>query len=152
MRGSALQSVLRREPPQRGSPPRRNLWRRIASELALAPWSAFALNNLLAVGVVVVSQFFTGFDVAAGADPDLAADDMAIAIGTARMVDEPRDVATRHRVAHPARIHRETPDLPALEILRLAFEALFVIDEFTVIGDDAAVLVDRLEGKNAPAV
>ena len=53
------------------------------SEHVLAPRSTPALDLLVAVGEVVVGEFLTHFDVSAGDDPDLAGDNIAVAIGRA---------------------------------------------------------------------
>ena len=68
------------------------------------------------------------------------------------MVDESRDVAADHRVAHPAPIHREAPDLAALQVDFLALAALLVIDELAVVSDNPPVLVDRFEREHAESV
>ena len=73
------------------------------SQFSRTSWPAVALNHLLAISVVVIGELFTWFDVAPGADPDVVADDLAIAIGLAGVVDEPRDVAARPRIADPVR-------------------------------------------------
>ena len=110
------------------------------------------MDDLVAIRVVVVGQLFTGLDVPAGANPDVPSDDLAVAVRAARMIDEASDVATDGGVAHPAAVHRKAPDLAALQITRFAFVALFVIDQLTVIGNDPGILVDGVDGKNAPSV
>jgi hypothetical protein len=68
------------------------------------------------------------------------------------MVDEARDVTADIGVADPAPIHGETPDLPAFQIPRLALQALFMVDQLAIVGDDAPVLVDGFEREYAPTV
>ena len=111
-----------------------------------------ALDDALAVREIVVGQLFARLDVAAGTNPDLMADDFAVAVRLACMVDEAADVAANHRIPHPPPIDREAPDLPALQVLPLALEALLVIDQLAFIGDDALVLVDGFAGEYAPTV
>src|SRR5262245_17200874 len=111
-----------------------------------------ALDNALAVREIVVGQLFAGPDVAAGANPDLLADDLAITVRLAGVVDEAADVAANHGVPHPLPVHGEAPDLTALQVLALTLEALLVIDQLAFIGNDALVLVDGLKGKDAPTV
>jgi translocation and assembly module TamA len=60
------------------------------------------------------------------------------------------ELAIDHRVSHPAPVDSEAPDLAALQIPRLALEALLVIDELAFVADDAGVLVDGLCSKDAP--
>ncbi len=107
---------------------------------------------MFAIRVVVVGEFLAGLDVSASADPDLPADDLAVAIWFAGVVDETSHVAAHGRVTYPAAIDGEAPDLTAFEVFGLALEALLVIDELAVVSDDARVLVDGLEGKDAPPV
>src|SRR5678815_4815425 len=93
-----------------------------SSQPPRAPRTALALDGQLAVGVVVVGELFARKDVATGADPDVLADDLAVAIRLAGVVDEAGDVAADMRVADPAAVDREAPDFAAFEVLRLAFE------------------------------
>ena len=111
-----------------------------------------ALDDALAVGEVVVGQFLARLDIAAGTNPDLFADDLAVAVRLARVVDEAADIAAHHRVPDPPAIDREAPDLTALQVLRLALEALFVINELALVRDDARVFVDGFEGEDSPTV
>src|SRR5688572_25364131 len=97
------------------------------SQTSRAAGAAVALDDLLAVRVVVVGQLFAGLDVPSGPDPDVLADDLAVAVRPAGVIDEARDVAADHGVAHPAAIHREAPDLAALQVLRFAREAFLVV-------------------------
>src|SRR5688572_13284790 len=90
------------------------------SQPAFAPGTAAALDDALAVGVVVVGEFLARLDVLAGADPDVLADDLAVAIRLARVIDEARHIAADHRVADPPAIDGEAPDFPALQVLDLA--------------------------------
>jgi len=90
--------------------------------------TAPALNDLLAVGVVVVGELLAGLDVAPGADPDVTADYLAVTVRLARVVDEPRDISADVSIAHPAPIHSETPDLAAFQVRRFALQAFLVID------------------------
>src|SRR5262245_30644254 len=123
-----------------------------ASQLSCAPRAAVALDHLLAIGVVVVGELFAGLDAPPGADPDVVTDDLAVAIRPAGVVDEEGDVAANVRIVKPATVHGEAPDFSALQVLRFTFEALLVRDQLAVIGDDARVLVDRLECEHAPAM
>ena len=124
----------------------------IVSQSRLAPGPAPALNRLLAIRVVVVGELLAGLDVARGADPDRLADDVAVAVRLARVIDEAREVAADVGVTHPAAIHREAPDAAVLQVARLACEALLVIDELARIVDDACVLRDRFRGEHAPSM
>ena len=45
--------------------------------------------------MIVVGQLFTWFDRARRDDPDRVADDAAVAVGSARVVDEARNVAAQ---------------------------------------------------------
>src|SRR4051812_44086634 len=101
--------------------------------MTLTPRPAPALDDLLAVGVVVVGQLFASLDVAAGADPDVLADDLAVAVRLARVIDEARDVAADIGVADPAAVDGKTPDLAAFEIRGLALEAFLVIDQLAFV-------------------
>src|SRR6266498_969174 len=66
---------------------------RWTSEQALTIGTAPALDQPVAVRIVVVGQLFALPDPARGADPDDAVLDLDIAVGPARMIDEARDVA-----------------------------------------------------------
>src|SRR3954470_6111177 len=144
---------MRGLPPSRWSPPEGRQAAVFASlQFSCAPRTTSAFDDLFAVGVVVVRQFLTGLDVPPGADPDVLADDLAVAIRLAGVIDEPGDIPTNHRVANPAAIHRKTPDFTALEIPGLALVALLVIDELAFVADDPCVLVDWFESEDAEAV
>src|ERR1043166_3906797 len=107
------------------------------SQAGLTSRPAAARDQLLTVRVVVVRQLFALPDVPRGADPDRPADDLAVAVRLAAVVDEAREIAADVRVAHPAAVHREAPDASALQVARLAFQALLVIDQLARVVDDA---------------
>src|SRR5688572_20444507 len=111
-----------------------------------------ALDHPLAVCVVVVGELLACLDVPSSANPDVLADNLAVAVRLARVVDESRDVSADHRVPDPAPVDREAPDFTALQVVGLTLEAFLVIDQFALVGDDARVLVDRLEREHAPAM
>ena len=118
----------------------------------LASRTTATLDHLFAVRVVVVGELFTRLDVAPRADPDRMADDLAVAVGAARVVDEARIVAVRAGIAHPLPIDREAPDLTALQVLRFTLQAFLVVDQFARVIDDPSVLVDWLKCEDAPPV
>jgi hypothetical protein len=111
-----------------------------------------AFDHLLAVGVVVVGQFLPRGDVPSGTNPDVLADNLAITVGLAGVVDEARDTAVHVAVADPAPVDREAPDLAPLQVFRLPPVAFLVIDQLAIVGDDAGVLVDWFFGENAPSM
>src|SRR5688572_3913183 len=102
--------------------------------------------------MVVVGELLARLDIARGADPDRAADDLRVAVRLAGMIDEARVVAVNIGIAHPSGVDREAPDLAALEVLGFALQAFLVVDQLTGVIDDARVLVDRLEREHAPAM
>src|SRR5437867_546128 len=118
----------------------------------LAPLSAPARNQLLAIRVVVVGKLLARVDITRRADPDRLADDVAVAVWLARVVDEARQIAIDVRVTHPAAIHREAPDAPLLQVPCLALQALLVINQLACVINDACVLGDGFESEDAPAV
>src|SRR5688572_23571784 len=93
------------------------------SQLAPATGTTPALNRLLSVRVVVVRQLLPRLDVARRADPDDIADDLAVAVRSARVVDEAGDIAADVGIADPSAVHGEAPDLAPRQVPRLALEA-----------------------------
>lgn len=71
------------------------------SESILAARTATALNLLLSVRVIVVGEFLTQLHGLASDDPDLAIDDIAVAVRLTRMVNKSRDISIDIRVDHP---------------------------------------------------
>src|SRR3954468_4047817 len=122
----------------------------ITLEARRASGPAAALDVPVAVGRVVVGQFFAGADVARRADPDRVADDLGIAVRPACVVDEPRDVAPDRRVAHVEPIQLEAPDVPRFQVARLALQALAVGDLLPRVVDDTLVLGNGLRREHAP--
>src|SRR5262249_35767827 len=118
----------------------------------LAARPASTRNQLLAVRVVVVGQFLSWSDVAGRSDPDRGADDLAVTVRTTRVIDEARQVPAHVRIAYPAAIHREAPDAALLQILRLAFQAFFVIDQLAGVIDNPRVFRDWLCGEDSPSM
>jgi hypothetical protein len=110
----------------------------------MTPGTTPALKLLVSVGVIVVGEFLATFDVLAGDDSDRLVDDIAVAIGPARVLDGPRDVTVDVRVDHPMTIHAEAPDLAATQILVLPIGTLLGENILPVIGNDALVLIDIL--------
>ena len=121
-------------------------------ERVLAARDAVAGDARRAVGVVVVAQFLALPDVARGPDPDRVADDLAVAVRLAGVVDVLGDVAAHLGVAHPPAVDREAPDVAAPQLVGLAGLALPGRDLLAGVLDDAGVLGDRVQGEDAPAV
>jgi hypothetical protein len=102
---------------------------------------------------VVVNQFFAGIDGPRRADPDRLVRDLDPAIGRARVIDEPGDVAADERAAAPGPVDPEDPEAALLQILRLAPVArLAVANELAGVVDDPLVLVDGLDREDTVAV
>src|SRR5207253_8450819 len=118
----------------------------------LASRPASTRNQLLAIGVVVVRQLFAGVDITRGADPDRLSDDVAVTIRLTGVVDEAREIAVNIGIAHPAAVDGETPDAPLRQVLRLALQALLVIDQLACVIDDARIFCDWFGGEDAPSV
>jgi len=124
----------------------------ISLQARCAPRPAPARNQLLAIGVVVVGELLASVDIPRRADPDRLANDVAIAVWFARVVDEARQIAADVCVTHPATIHRVAPDAPLLQIPRLALQAFLMINQLARVVDDAPVFPDWFRGKHAPSV
>ena len=103
------------------------------------------------IGRIVVGQLLTLPDVACGNDPDRFALDDRVAVRAAVVIDVAGDVATDGGITHIQAIQLEAPDMPLFQVAILAVQADTVLDLLTVVGDDPLVLVDRLQGKDAPA-
>src|SRR5438445_440810 len=85
-------------------------------------------------------------------DPDRSVDDVDVAVGTAGVVDEARDVAADAGVDDGAVRQLEAPDVAASDVAPLAPEALLVRDLFSRVIDDPFVLRNGLGRINAPPV
>src|SRR4051794_17038772 len=96
------------------------------SDQTLAPRPAAALDEALAVGVVVVGELFSLPNRARRANPDHALLDVDITVRPARMVDEPRQVAADAGVDHCAIRELEAPDVALLNVAALPLQALLV--------------------------
>ena len=66
------------------------------------------------------------------------------------MVDVARDVAADGGVAYIEPIELETPDVPLLQVTRLALQALAVGDLLPRVIDDSLVIGNGLGRKHAP--
>ena len=106
----------------------------------------------IAISVIVVREFFAAFEILAGDDPDRTVDDVGVAIGCARMVDESGDVAANVAINDPPTVDAKTPDLSAPQITVFPLLAFLGPDLFTRVRNDALVLVDILHCKDAPTV
>ena len=125
---------------------------RLHLQLTLASWPTPALDDLIAIGVIVVGQLLVRLDVACGANPDVSANDLTVAIRPARVVDETCDVSAHLCITDPSPVDGEAPDLTSLQVSGLAFQALAMVDQLAVVRDDPRVLVDGLQRENAPSV
>src|SRR5581483_7836233 len=126
--------------------------RSAVSQERLAIRAAAALDQPVAVGVIVICQLFALSNAARRPDPDDAVLDLDVAVRPARMIDESGDVAADAGVDDGAVGQLEAPDVTALDVPALAAKALPVGDFFAGIVDDLRVLGNRLGGKHAPAV
>ena len=88
----------------------------------------------------------------AGDDPDRTVDDIGVAIGCARMVDESGEVAANVAINDPSTVDAKAPDLSAPQITVFPLLTFLRPDLFTRVRHDALVLVDILHGKDAPTV
>src|SRR3954469_23456579 len=123
-----------------------------ALEHVAAARAAAARNGLLADGCVVVGELLARADVPRRADPDRLIHYLEPAVGPARVVDEPRDVAADCGVAAPRPVDAKHPDAPFGEIPLLARFAVAVPDQLARIVDDARVLRDRFAREDAETV
>src|SRR5215471_1994059 len=126
--------------------------RRRPLEQPLAPRRAAALDEALAVSVVVVRQLFAFPYVPGGPNPNHTVLDVDIAVRTTGMIDVPGVVAAHARVDDPAVGQFEAPDVAMLDVAALPFEALLVRDLLAGVVDDALVLANRRGRVDAPAV
>ena len=74
------------------------------SQPILAARTTTALNLLVSVCVIVISEFFTRLHSLAGNDPDPAVYDIAVTIRLTGMVNKPSNVSANIRIDHPASI------------------------------------------------
>jgi hypothetical protein len=109
-----------------------------------------ARDRSIADDFVVVGEFFTTPDGARRADPDRFVDDLEPAVGCARVIDEPGDVATDRRVAAPRPVDPKDPDAALSQVALFTRLARIVItQQLAVIVDDAGILRNRLGRKHA---
>jgi hypothetical protein len=122
------------------------------SQTRFAPGPAATRNRLVALGVVVVGQLFTGLDSPGRANPDRLIDDVDPTVGLAGVIDESRDVAVNVGITAPRAIDTKHPDATFAQVAILAVQALFVRDQLTGVIDDPLVLVDWVDREYAEAV
>ena len=118
---------------------------------ALAPWPTAARDASVAARPVVVGQFFALADVARGTNPDDVPDHVRVAVGFARVIEEPRDVPADGGIADPSVVDLETPDVSLGELGFFAGPALTMSDLLARVVHDARILRNRLAGVHAPA-
>src|SRR3954466_12368780 len=109
--------------------------RRSISERTTAARPAAARNARDAVGVVVVGQLLAFADVARGANPDVTADDVDIAVGTTGVIDVARDVAAKRRIARPSIVDDEDPDALARQVAALPAPRFRLRDQLPLVLD-----------------
>jgi hypothetical protein len=68
------------------------------------------------------------------------------------MVDEARDVAAYARIDHRPVCQLEAPDVPALNITALAFQALLIGDQLASVVNDPCILGDARCREDAPSM
>src|SRR5262245_57420575 len=123
------------------------------SDLVGAPRTAAARYRPFADDRVVVRQLLASANRPRRLDPDRLVDDLEVAVGRARVVDEPRHVAADVGIPAPRAVHAEDPGAAFREIPRLARLALPVVaNQLAGVVDDARVLRDGLAGEDAEAV
>ena len=122
------------------------------SEQSLTPRPAATWNQTFAVGHVVVGQLLARPNIPRSPDPDGVPHDMHVAVWSARVVDEPRQITVDGRVTNPAAIEDEAPDPAILDVPALALEALLVRDLFTGVIDNTSVLGDGGVGEDSRPV
>src|SRR4029453_14047214 len=120
------------------------------SQERLAPRAAPALDQCLAVSVVVVGELLAPSNPPVFANPDSAVDDVDVAVGAAGVVDEACDVAADAGVNHRPVGQLEAPDVSLADVPPLALQALLVRDLLPGVVDDAFVLGNGLGGIHAP--
>ena len=69
-----------------------------------AAGSTAALDLFVAVGMVVVRKFVSRFYVLTGNDPDLTVNNVAVAIGPARVINETCAVSPNVGINHPSAV------------------------------------------------
>src|SRR5947209_4291288 len=105
---------------------REGKWLPPPSDERLTARAAPALDERVAIRVVVVRQLLAAADRARRADPDASVLDVDVAVRLAGVIDEARDVAADARIDHRAVRQLEAPDVPALDVAPLAAQALLV--------------------------
>src|SRR5436309_9165618 len=91
---------------------REGKWLPPPSDERLTARAAPALDERVAVRVVVVRQLLAAADRARRADPDASLLDVEVAVRLAGVIDEARDVAANACINHAAVRQLEAPDLP----------------------------------------
>ena len=122
------------------------------SQPILAARTTTALNLLVSVCVIVISEFFTRLHSLAGNDPDPAVYDIAVTIRLTGMVNKPSNVSANIRIDHPASIQSKAPDFSTAKVTVLAIFTFLCGDLLSVVGNDAFVLIDMLKSEHTPAV
>src|SRR5436309_4670045 len=122
------------------------------SQQVLASGAAPALDQALAVGVVVISELFSLANLPRRANPDRAIDDVDVAVGAAGVVDEAGVVAADAGIDHGAVRQLEAPDVTLFDVARFALQAHLVRDLLAGVVDDARVLRNRLRRVDAPSL
>src|SRR4030095_2345259 len=83
-------------------------------------------------------------------NPDGVADHLRVAVGLARVVDEPGHVAADACITGIQAVQFEAPDMPRLEVALLALQALAIGNLLACIVDNACVFRNWLSGEDAP--
>src|SRR5262249_195814 len=122
------------------------------SQQRLAARPAAALDEALAVRVVVVGQLLAFTNRSCRAYPDDAVLDVDITVRPARMIDIARVVPAYSPIAGGAVREFEAPDVTAPNVAALAFETLLVRDLLARVVDDACVLGNGRRRVDAPAL
>src|SRR5262249_33971182 len=143
-----------RRPPGRGEAVQVEHAGRAQLDQPLASGPAPAMDESVAVRVVVVGQLLAPANRTRRAYPDDTAPrvDVHVAIRLARVVDEPRHVAAHAGVDHRAVRQLEAPDVAALDVAPLALQAFTIGDALAGVVNDACVLGDALGRENAPSM
>jgi hypothetical protein len=102
------------------------------------------------IGLAVIEQqLFARFDVPHGEEEDVAVDDLAVAVGFARVVDELCAVASVAPINRPIKV--DAADVKPAFVLQTSRD--FVTgDSFAFVFGDLAPLFERDGGETASAV